>query len=332
MNNKDAIIKLAVDMYQGNVNTEFASKNKSEQMEVLRSQLIETNGGSKKITYKTMRNNVQLFEIIETILELTDIQGLENNDFFERFVDYRNIALGDENNFYLGDNSLFTVSETAEGVGGTLRQRINKGTHKTLPTNLYTVDAYAELNRLLAGRIDIIEFVEKMRKSFANKKMTAIYTTFYAGISGLPAGFTRTGSYDEDNLLDIIAHVEASTGEEAMLVGTKKALSKVTTAIVSEKAKESYNNMGYYGSFNGTDMIMIKQSHKAGTHDFAISDNDLWIMTSDGKPVKFVTLGEAIFEQGNATANADRTVDMFAGENWGIGIILNQFYGQYRIS
>src|SRR5690606_2984330 len=149
-----------VDICKNQVNTEFASANREEQMETLRKALVEANGGSTKLSYKTMRNNVELFEIIETILEMNDVHGFEDNDFFEQFVEYRNIALGDENHFYIPDNSLFTVNTTAEGIGATLRQRINKGKHETVPTQLYTIEAYEELNRLLAGRIDIVEFVE----------------------------------------------------------------------------------------------------------------------------------------------------------------------------
>jgi hypothetical protein len=332
MADKNAIVKLAVDICKNRVNTEFASNDRDEQMRVLREALIEANGGSRKLDYKAMRKNTELFEIIETILEMNDVQGFEDNDFFEQFVDYRNISLGDENYFYIEDNSLFTVTTTAEGVGSTLRQRINKGTSQSIPTKLYTIEAYEELNRLLSGRIDIVDFVEKMRRSFANKRMEAIYTTFYNGLSGLPAAFTATGTFSEDTLQDIIAHVEASTGNNAIIVGTKKALSKVASAVVSELAKERYNQMGYYGVFNGTPMMAIKQSHTAGTYDFAISDNDLWIVSSGSKPIKFVTEGEAIFEQGSAFDNADLTVNLFAGERWGVGIVLNQLYGQYRIS
>lgn len=332
MADKNAIIKLGVDICKNQVNTEFASENREEQMEVLRKALVEANGGSEKLNYKTMRNNVELFEIIETILEMNDIQGFEDNDFFEQFVEYRNIALGDDEFFYIEDNSLFTVNTTAEGVGNTLRQRINKGKHETVPTVLHTIETYEELNRLLAGRISIVEFVDRIRRSFMNKRMETIYTTFYEGISGLPAAFGKTGSYAEEDLIDLIAHVEASTGGDAIIIGTKKALSKVDTAVISESAKERYNQAGFYGIFNGTPMMAIKQSHKVGTYDFAISDNDLWIVTSNDKPVKFVTEGDAIFEQGQATSNADRTVDIFAGERWGVGIVLNQLYGQYRIS
>ncbi|HHY20592.1 MAG TPA: hypothetical protein GX525_01630 [Bacilli bacterium] len=332
MADKNAIIKLGVDICKNQVNTEFASANREEQMETLRKALVEANGGSTKLSYKSMRNNVELFEIIETILEMNDVQGFEDNDFFEQFVEYRNIALGDENYFYIEDNTLFTVNTTAEGVGATIRQRINKGKHETVPTVLHTIETYEELNRLLAGRINIVEFVDKIRRSFMHKRMDTIYTTFYNAISGLPAAFGKTGSYSEADLQDLIAHVEASTGGDAIIVGTKKALGKVTSAVVSDSAKERYNQTGFYGVFNGNPMMAIKQSHKVGTYDFAISDNDLWIVTANNKPIKFVTEGDAIFEQGQATNNADRTVDILAGERYGVAIVLNQLYGQYRIS
>lgn len=332
MADKNAIVKLAIDIYKNKVNTEFATNDKDEQMKVLRNALIEVNGGSEKLSYKSMRNNTQLFAIIEEILELNDVQGFENNDFFEQFVDYRNLSLGDENSFYTGDNSLFIVNTTAEGVGSTLRQRINKGKNETISTKLHTIEIMEELNRLLAGRIDIVEFIDKIRKSFFHERMDTIYQTFYNGLSGLPAVFQVTGTYAESNLQDLIAHVEASTGGTAIVVGTKKALGKVTTAVVSESAKERYNQTGFYGVVNGTPMMMVKQSHKVGTYDFAISDNDLWVVSTGTKPIKFVTEGDAIFEQGKATDNADLTVNILAGERYGVGIILNQLYGQYRIS
>jgi len=332
MADKNSIIKLAVDMVNGKVNTEFASVSFEEQMQTLREALVQANGGKTKLDYKSMRGNIELFAIIESILELTDIQGFEGNEFFEQFVDFRNVALGDENDFYIEDNTLFSVNVTAEGVGRTIRQRINKGTTQKIPTVLYTIEAYEDVNRLLAGRIDIVAFVEKMRKSFENKRMTAIYNAMATGLSGLPAVFKQSGSYTESVLQDLIAHVEASTGQRAFIIGTKKALGKITSAVISEDAKERYNQMGYYGRFNGTDMMSIMQSHVAGTFNFAIDDTLLWVVTADSKPIKFVTEGQAIFEQGLVTDNADRTIDMFAGERWGVGAVFNAYIGQYDLA
>ena len=332
MVDKNAIVKLGVDIYKNQVNTEFASANKDEQMEVFRKALIDANGGSDKLDYKSLRRNVEVFEIIEQILNINDIQGFEENDFFEQFVDYRNKALGDEDVFYIPDNSLFAVHDIAEGIGRSLRQRINTGEHKTIPTFLHSISTYEEANRLLAGRINLVEFVDRIKRSFAEKKAQIIYTTLYEGISELPNGFKKTGTYNESDLLDIIAHVEASTGNDSIIVGTKKALSQVTTAVVSENARDRYNNLGYFGVFNGTPMLEIKQSHKFGTHEFAISDNDLWVFTSNDKPIKFVTEGDSIFEVGTVTERADRTIDIFAAERYGLAIVLNQYYGQFRIS
>lgn len=332
MADKNAIVKLAVDMVKGTVNTEFASGSREEQMVTLREALIEANGGSNKLNYKAMRNNTALFAIIESILELTDVQGFENNPFFEQFVDFRNMRLGDENKFYIEDNSLFSVNVTAEGVGSTLRQRINKGTTQTITPVLYTIEAYEDVNRLLSGRIDIVDFVEKIRKSFENKRMTAIYNAMATGLSGLPTVFKQSGSFTESVLQDLIAHVEASTGERAMVIGTKKALGKITSAVISEDAKERFNQMGYYGVFNGTPMMSIMQSHVAGTFNFAIDDTLLWVVTTSSKPIKFVTEGEAIFEQGDVMKNADRTIEMFAGERWGVGAVFNAYIGQYDLA
>ena len=55
MKNKDSVIRLGIDICKNQVNTEFASANKDEQMEVFRKALIEANGGSDKLSYKSMK-------------------------------------------------------------------------------------------------------------------------------------------------------------------------------------------------------------------------------------------------------------------------------------
>ena len=210
-----------------------------------------------------------------------------------------------------------------------MRQRINRGTSVTIPTTLKTIEAYEEVNRLLAGRIDIVEFVERIRESFAENRMNAIYTTFVESVEGLPSAFKQTGTFAEDKMNDIIEHVEASTGGDAIILGTKSALANVVSAVVSDTAKERYNQMGFYGVFNGTPMLRIRQAHKYGTYDFAISNNDIWVVSANTKPIKFVTEGDAIFETGDIMRNADRTIDIFAGERWESELYLINFGGQY---
>ena len=97
-------------------------------------------------------------------------------------------------------------------------------------------------------------------------------------------------------------------------------------------AKEEMYKMGYYGSFNGTPMIRIKQVHNVGTYTFKLSESDLYVTTGDEKPVKFITEGEMRIINGDALANQDLTQDYFSATQYGTGIVITDLFGKYAIS
>lgn len=327
----ESIVKLASDLYFNRVDTNFATADMQKNKEVLRQELIDINGGKTTVSYKDLRDNKAIFQIIEQILEVTVLAGFKDNPFFERFVQAKNMKLGDQNSFYIPDNSLFTVSDTAEGIYGVRRQRINKGQNISLPTQLKTIQVYEEANLLLSGRMDIVEFLDKIEKSFMNRRGQDIYTTFISGINTLNAAFVANGAFVEATLLNICENVEAATGNAPTIIGTRTALRSVATAVVSEKMRESHNELGYYGSFNGINMMRIPQIHAQGTFNQLITNRDLFVITSETKPVKFITEGEAILESKSMFDNADMTVDIFAGERNGVGLVMDTVWGQYRL-
>lgn len=325
------IVRLATDIYNGTLNTKYSSGDINQDKEALRKELVEVNGGKTTVSYKEMRDNKALFQIMEVILEATILSGFKDNPFFDRFVQTANVKLGDQNSFYIPDNSLFIVSDAADGIRGIRRQRINKGQNVTVPTTLKKIQAYEELNRLLSGRMDIVEFLNKIDKSFANRRGTDVYNAFLGGINTLNAAFTANGAFVENTLLNICENVEAATGNVPMILGTRTALRSVNTAIVSEKMRESHNDLGYYGTFNGINMVRIPQIHNQGAFTQMITNRDLFVVTSETKPIKYVTEGEVLLETGTAMDNADMTIDLFAGEKYGAALIMDQVWGQYRL-
>ena len=73
MANKNEIIKLAVDTYKNKIKGNFS---KTDSLEVLREAFIELKGGFTKIDYKALsRNGVEMFEIIEEILQQTVLKA-----------------------------------------------------------------------------------------------------------------------------------------------------------------------------------------------------------------------------------------------------------------
>lgn len=306
------VVKLAVDSYKGRV--EKYSVGQSQ--DVLRQALIDANGGSTKLDYKAIRDGKcnGLFTLVEEILSRTVIEGVQSDDFFNAFVDYKNVALGDKNVFIVEDNTLFVVDDVAEGNQGIRRQRLGGKSEVSIPTSMHAIRIYEELNRVLSGRVDFNVFIDKVAKSFSQKILNDIYT-LWAGATAADLGgvayFPTAGTYNEDDLLDVISHVEAAAGgKTATIVGTKKALRNLKESIMSDGAKDEFHNMGYAGTFFGTPVVAIPQRHQVGNTNFVFQDDVLTIVAGDDKPIKFVYEGDPIVLMGEPTANADFTQEL----------------------
>ena len=59
------------------------------------------------------RHGEEFFEVIEELVDMKVNTGLQTNDFFNDFVDYRNIALGDSVEFYTEDKTILAVSKVS---------------------------------------------------------------------------------------------------------------------------------------------------------------------------------------------------------------------------
>ena len=328
------VLKIMIDAVKG-VNMENYSKG--ETSEAIRNALIEMNGGSKKLNLKNFYRGSQLYALVQELIPAIIDEGFKDEDTLFNLVEYRNIADGDEEEFYVEGNSYFLVADAAAGIRGVRRQRIDKSETVTVKTSVKVVRIYEELNRLLAGKVSFDKFVENVAKSFKQK----ILADAYKAISemsqttvGLDANYVvaGTGSGDEDALIDLIQHVEAATGKEARIYGTKAALRKVSTAVVSDEAKRDLYEMGYYGKFNGTEMICMRQVHKVGTSVFALDDSKLYIIAGDDKPVKIVNEGEGLLYEGDATANNDLTQEYVYGQTFGVGVVCAEKMGVFTLA
>ena len=331
------IIKVAVDAYHGNVEQYSVGQS----MELMHKALVEANGGSTVLNYKNIRDGKcnGLFTLIEEVLSRTVVDGLQGDEYFNALVDFRNVAEGDKNIFEVEDSNLFIVSEAADGTQGIRRQRLSGTSEVSIPTSLKVVKIYEELNRVLSGRVDFNFFINKVAESFRQKLLNDIYTLWsnataqdFGGITYFPSA----GSYDEEALLDLIAHVEAAAGgKTATIIGTKKAIRNLDITPFGNKAKEDLYNMGYAGKFYGSPVVVTPQRHKAGSTEFVLADDVLTIIAGDDKPIKCDYEGDPIVLMGDPMSNGDLTQEYLYGEKYGMGIVLaggNAGIGRYEIA
>lgn len=311
MSEMNEIVKLAVDLYHGRVE-KYSAKQGNE---LLRQALIEANNGSTKLDYRAIRDGkcTGLFTLIEEILTRTVVEGLQGDEFFNAMVEFRNVAEGDKNLFLTEDSVMFIVDDTADGTQAVRRQRLSGVSEKSIPTSMKTVRIYDELNRVLAGRVDFNDMINKVAESFRQKILNDIYTC-WEGASSNEFGtlyFPAAGSYAANTLLDMVAHVEAAAGgKPATIIGTKKALRRIAPDIQAEASKDDLYNMGYYGKFYGTPVVAIPNRHKVGSTNFVMDDNTLTVIAGDEKPIKFVYEGDPLVIMGDPLKNQDLTQEL----------------------
>lgn len=328
------LVKLAVDTYKGHVAGNYSV---DDSMEVLRQALIEANGGSTKLDYRSIRDGKSkgLFAIVEEIINKAVVEGLPESCPLFDYVDYRNVKEGDSNLFVLKDNGVFIVSDIADGTQGLRRQRITGGEEITVKTQLKGIKIYEELRRVLAGRVDFNELIDKVSEAFQRQITNDMYNAVVAGFDGLVSPYTNgaAGSFSEATLTDIIDHVEAATGLKAHILCSKQGARKITgvKGADSTSAKEDLYAMGYFGHFYTTPVIVMQNGHKTGTTDFILGD-DLYIVAGDDKFVKFVTEGDTLILAGDPTSNADLAQEYVMTQRYGLKTVLSSVFGIYKLS
>jgi len=229
-------------------------------------------------------------------------------------VDFRNIALGDQNIFTVENDNLFTVSEAADSTQGIRRQRL-AGYHQiSVPTSFKVVKIYDELNRILTGQIDFNNMIQRVGESFRRKLLDDIYALWMNATSddfGGTTYFPAAGPYDEDAMLELVSHVEASaSGKQATIIGTKVALRNLAPSIQGNESKSDLYNMGYFGRFYGTPVVALPQRHKVHSTDFVLPDNIITVVAGEDKPLKVIYEGDSTLIMGDPLHNQDLTQEL----------------------
>lgn len=317
--------RLALDVYQGK-NVMF---NEVSGEEAIRNMVKDACGG--EFNFKSFRENkYKVFSIIEEALDVS--LGIIITNQFDGLAETKNISTGEQVAFVVEDPSLFRIARIAGGTNDLRRQRLlNK--RFTVDTDFYGVKVYEEFEMMVAGLVDFAKMVDRIALSYSNYMGTRIFEAVEGSYSSLNATYGVTGSYDEDALIDMISHVEAKSGKKAVVMGTRKALRKISKdAMLSEDMKNQHNAMGHIGTLAGTSLVALPQAHRAGTDEFAVNDGMLLVIPQGEKIVKVVVEGEAVMvETAEVGTRNDQQAEYMLNKKFGVGVIQTSVYGMYKI-
>lgn len=106
--------RLMLDAAQGNLDGVTPRQANDKIVEMFRNVIgVDEKSTKAEVRKAIRRNQVAVFEIIEEVINDMLVSGWEQNPFFREYVDVRNLALGDKNEFYVPDNSVLSVMKVS---------------------------------------------------------------------------------------------------------------------------------------------------------------------------------------------------------------------------
>ena len=342
---KQQLIALGIDTYTGDVSN-FAANDadtspKSMDQEI-RDRFTNEVMHGEKFNYRTFRKyKNDIYEIIEETLDQTLPEGWSDNEFMNRFVEVKRVDLGDEPEFYAEDNSLLVVSNFSGNHWDTIRERMDLGATFKVATSWWVVHFYNEFERFMKNIDSFSRMLDKVRKSFLQQFQDAIYVAFSNLADSVPEGFYGHGALSTDSerdaLLELIDKVDTGNNTQPVIVGTGAALRKLQKNIeenwIADSAKEERKRNGVISSWEGYDLLPLKQVFKAGTFDFALSNTRLLIVSGYERVIKFVYEGDARIKDVTVnTENQDQTIEHQVQVKAGIATVASAIMGLWELA
>lgn len=282
----------------------------------------------------------ELYSLIENTITDKMQSGL-TNPFFMTWVEQRNIAEGDLNEFWVKDNSLLIVSKWAHDHTDVVRQQLKPGKAYRIDTDFAYIAVYANVREMMLGRIDFTELIARAEKSIEEYTKSMIYEEFTAIDTLLPSDMilettTTDNGTDRENIVDHIDLVRSVTGKDVTLVGSKVAIAKlqgtVPYSLWSNQMKDDRHNNQILGNYEGYDVMPLDRMNKLNTRENIFNNNKIMIMPNDGefKPIKYVVEGITEYNERNPQQGAiqDNTQDHTIAFCQGVGTVVDELFGE----
>lgn len=331
------LVKLCVDVVKSPSQVQNYSKGKDVNA-VIRSKFHQIMGTETPKMKDVRRHKVEIFEVMEEVLTETYLRSVEEDEFFMQFAETRNLALGDTQEFYVEDTGLVVVSEHAGNHWNISRQKVEGGASFSIATKSYAAAVYGDFFLFVTGRLEFGQLVAKVAEGIRKQIASEVAASFASASAALPAAFKGTGTYDAATLQRLVANVEAATGSNPIVVGTRAALAQVTAgipqAMYSDDMKNEKNNSGRIRVVDGMTLVQLPQVHKANSFDFAYDDKTLLILPgNDVRPVKIVFEGDDwMKEVTDNTANADMSFEYKFMTKFGTKVIFDSLFASYTLA
>jgi hypothetical protein len=322
------IQKLSLDAYNGKAVDKYSV---NEMNTMLRAAITEACGGEWNF-YKFQKNKWDVYAIVAQSMPVALKSSLDGA--FGDMALIKDTALGDKNYFTTPNNDLFKVYTVARGNYDVERQTIVSNSF-SIATQKKLIKIYTEIDLFIAGKIDWVEVIARVTKSFGAYVGELIYSTIYNSYSAIGTSYKQTGAFDASTMLELCSQVQNATGtSKVQIFGTQIALANIADgAGYSDAEKRRFNEFGFYDMFRGNSMYMLPQAYEAGTTTKAVNDASVFILPDVGTPIVNVVMeGDPEVRDNDGTSRNDGQPEFLFGRMIGAAALTVEegLYGMYK--
>lgn len=252
--------KLMVDAAHGNPDGVTPKQANDKIVEMFRKVIgVDEHATKAEVRKAIRRNQTAVFEIIEEVIDDMLVSGWQQNPFFREYVDVRNMAIGDKNEFYVPDKSVLSVMKVSGNHHDILRQRLSSGKTFSVETSWIGLKVYAEFERMMTGVENFATLVSKITEAVDRYINEALYEALMGVGSTLGAQWYKSSAISEataETLRTLCMDVGIASNSEVVIMGTRAALASVYALNNVDWASSEMKNEKYLtGKFGLIDIL-----------------------------------------------------------------------------
>lgn len=289
------------------------------------------------------RHGMELFEVMEEEIDIKVETGFKESEFFNNYVEQRNLARGDSQEFWTDDKVILSVTKISGDHHDFTLQRLGSGESYTVTTSVYGIAVGADIDLYLAGRYDWAKLTDQCAAAFVRKIQNDIFAEMMNAGKKLPAQFRGTGAITKDMKDKIDTLLEdvsmANDGAQVVIMGTRTGLQQFSNLIdinwISDDQKRDMATMGRLGYYGPYTLFELPQRFALNdTSKKLLDPKKLFFMPQvEDKFIKFVDVGETeITEVTEKAARMDDTMKYEVQRAMGVGCQLGRYFGEWTIA
>lgn len=307
---------------------------------------LNENPTRRDIRRAMKKHSDDLFSIIEEVVDIQVETGFKDNEFFNTYVEYRNISRGDSYEFVTTDKTILAIAKVTGQHHDTVLQRAGEGEHFTIQMNTYRAAVGAHIDRYLLGQEDWAGLVAKIAEAFQIQIQTEIYTQVIDSYTQIPAQdqFVGNGALTLSTKAafdEIIENVETASNTGSIIIGTKTALKKLNGLSDidwrADSQKESVAMIGRLGNYETSTLIEVPQRFDNNDVTKKLVNNKILLIMPSGVDNKFVYMvdqGETEIaqvppEKNKNNGRLDDIMEYEVTRSYGISTRIGRYYGAW---